>query len=462
MVKYDPMSKERSMPLQFRSGIGATDSDRRESVGAEWALGPRKRALDLAGITVLMPLFVPAGAVIASKIHKRDHMNPIFSQTRYGLRLEPFKFYKFRTMPPDANELPSSGSNDNRRTALGKKLSESHLDEMPQTVNIYNGTMSMVGPRALILQDVVDTLDVLSPPEQKEWIRSRGATKPAVFGNFQLEQHVNDYESEDREGFLRTRAFSDMDYAAHASFGVDMQIVLKSALAAFDTLSGNSKDADTVCLRYESAASMFESVAGGFGVTVTSQEHELWRATLFAARCLDDIIDVQGVVNVAGIVSDLLQGRVIDGMTQVEAEAFGEAYRNEPEERQRVLYNTYMNLPVLAERKRYASSTRELLGINAEEADMFANMLFLDPTDINRIRFNRWITKFAHTGYLADLVLDSKRDYGSGNIAVLPSLTDRGRMLARTIVDSGRLIAKAPYKSYGKLAKGVAKTLVRA
>ncbi len=406
-----------------------------EKVGTEWTLSSHKRTLDLLGMTALMPIFIPAAIAIADTIHSVDKMNPIFVQTRYGLQFEPFTFYKFRTMPPDVPpDTPSIGGSDNRRTVLGTKLSSKHLDEMPQTINIYNGTMSMVGPRPLIRQDIERTFDILSPTEQKDWKTSRWVSKPAVFGRFQLDNHINHYESAGDEEFIKARAYADIAYAAHASFQTDMGIVLDTARAAYNTFVGKEQDSEH--LRGESGAQMFQAVAEEFGIRVTEQEHEWWRATLLAARCLDDIVDDQGIENLTIQVTDLVHGRRIDGMTQAEAEAFSEAFGKESPEKQQSLLTIYLALPSFAAQKRTVSTTRELARFTKLEADAFAEMLFLDSTDNNRIKFNKWIRNFSRTGYLADLIIDSNKDYRSGNIGVKVSSLQRASLGAQAILVS--------------------------
>ncbi|MFI5270571.1 MAG: sugar transferase [Candidatus Saccharimonadales bacterium] len=429
-----------------------------EMVGAEWTLSPHKRSLDLLGMTALTPIFIPAGAAIASTIRSVDEVDPIFAHTRYGLQFEPFTMYKFRTMPPDTSPDSSSiGSRDGRRTELGTKLSVRHLDEMPQAVNIYNGTMSLVGPRPLMSESIERTLEVLSPAEQNEWIASRWVARPGVFGRTQISDHISHYEHSGSEEFIRAHAHADIEYAANASFRTDMEIVRDSARAALSTFVGREQDPEH--LRGESGARMFRAVAEGFGIGVTDREHEWWRATLLAARCLDDIVDTQGVEDLRDQLTDLIRGETIDGMTSAEAGAFSEAFANEPNERQELLQKIYLSLPMFAARKRTASTSRESLRIAMQEANIFAEMLSLDPTDHNRKRFNSWLSSFSRAGYLADLVIDSNTDFDMGNTGVKVSPMQRTALGAQAVLGTGRLLAKTPSRSYGHLAIGAIRTL---
>ena len=428
-----------------------------------WTLGPEKRAMDLVGITALMPLFVPAGAMIAGAIAAKDRMNPIFTQTRYGLGFEPFTFYKFQTMPTDVDhESPSAGAFDERRTPLGTMLAKYHQDEMPQAINVYNGTMSLVGPRALVWKDVEDTLDLQSPAEQKTWVRSRSIAKPGEFGPFQLLQHTAGYETNQTiEESLLQRAEMDNEYAATANFHRDMGIIIKTAHEAFRTVAGTERGGnDAEHLRGESGARMLAAVARGFGVEVSSFEYEWLRATLLAARVLDDIVDTDGVEDLREQVDALLQGEAVGSMSETEALAFKEVFFTQHCQRRDRLISTYLALPEFARRKRRASSTAELRGVSAEEAELFGEMLYLEPVDGGRKRFNRWLAQFAQTGYLMDLALDAKSDFRVGNINVLPTGRERLTLGAAALRDSLRLLSVAPADSYRHLAKGVVKTLL--
>ncbi|HSX44006.1 MAG TPA: sugar transferase [Candidatus Saccharimonadales bacterium] len=426
-----------------------------EMIGEAWTLSPQKRALDLLGITALMPVFVPAGAAIATTISHVDDMDPIFRQTRYGLGLEPFMFYKFRTMPEDTPETASVGGHDPRRTELGRKLSSYHLDEMPQATNIYNGTMSLVGPRPLIRQDVEDTLDILSPSEQKDWLWARGVAKPAVFGRFQLALYSDKYASQSDEPVLE-RAYADIEYATTASFGTDMEIVAATAKAAFNILHVRREQDDH--LRGESGAQMMHSVAASLGVQVTDDEHEYWRATLLAARCLDDVVDEE-MRDPEEDVEGLLAGKPVAGMTSDEAEAFADVFKSLSVERQETMLDIIRALPINLQQRRTALSAQELMAINVEEAHMFAELLYLEGNTIARKNFNRWVNTFARAGYLTDMLLDARKDYEHGNVAI--QLTGReklqiGLYAARNSVN---VLRNTPSHAYSKLAKGAFRTL---
>ena len=128
-----------------------------------------KRAFDVVlsslGLVLLAPLF----AVIAVAI-KLDSRGPaFFRQVRMGRGHETFRMVKFRTMHRDADALKHEVAHlnkhrggdermfkiasDPRATRVGRFLRRYSLDELPQLWNVLRGSMSLVGPRPLILEE---------------------------------------------------------------------------------------------------------------------------------------------------------------------------------------------------------------------------------------------------------------------------------------------------------------------
>jgi lipopolysaccharide/colanic/teichoic acid biosynthesis glycosyltransferase len=108
-----------------------------------------KRVLDAVlsslGLIFLAPLFLVCGLLI-----KLSSRGPIFfRQVRTGLRGEPFRLYKFRSMVcrPPALESLLTASGDARITKVGNWLRKTKIDELPQLINVALGQMSLVGPR---------------------------------------------------------------------------------------------------------------------------------------------------------------------------------------------------------------------------------------------------------------------------------------------------------------------------
>ena len=108
-----------------------------------------KRFLDIflsaISIFILSPLFIIIGLFI-----KYDSKGDIlYKGVRSGLKNQPFRILKFRTMVEIAEQLGgfSTAVNDARFTRSGRVLRKYKLDELPQLFNVLFGEMSLVGPR---------------------------------------------------------------------------------------------------------------------------------------------------------------------------------------------------------------------------------------------------------------------------------------------------------------------------
>lgn len=106
-----------------------------------------KRAFDLiaagAGLLLLSPLFALAALWI-----RLDSPGPVFyRQQRVGRHGALFSIFKFRTMAAGSDGAQLTVDGDARITAAGRFLRRHKLDELPQLINVVQGTMSLVGPR---------------------------------------------------------------------------------------------------------------------------------------------------------------------------------------------------------------------------------------------------------------------------------------------------------------------------
>jgi lipopolysaccharide/colanic/teichoic acid biosynthesis glycosyltransferase len=106
-----------------------------------------KRIVDLGAAAVgLVALVVVAPLVwLLDQVGNRGPL--FFRQTRVGKGGEPFSIVKFRTMPPTTEESEWTRESDPRIGVLGRWMRRFHIDELPQSVNILRGELSLVGPR---------------------------------------------------------------------------------------------------------------------------------------------------------------------------------------------------------------------------------------------------------------------------------------------------------------------------
>lgn len=110
-----------------------------------------KRCSDLAILIVAAPFVAPIGLLCALAIRLDSPGPALFTQERVGKNGKPFKVYKFRTMVNGPNPIVPDQS---RITRVGRVLRRTSLDELPQLLNVANGTMSIVGPRPTLQYQV--------------------------------------------------------------------------------------------------------------------------------------------------------------------------------------------------------------------------------------------------------------------------------------------------------------------
>tara|TARA_B100001093_G_scaffold247856_1_gene237318 strand:- start:1821 stop:2411 length:591 start_codon:yes stop_codon:yes gene_type:complete len=109
-----------------------------------------KRLFDIV-ISLLALLFFSPIFVVATILIKITLGSPIFYiQKRPGLNCKLFKLIKFRTMKKSELNYIDSENDLKRITKLGKFLRNTSIDELPELINVFFGSMSIVGPRPLL------------------------------------------------------------------------------------------------------------------------------------------------------------------------------------------------------------------------------------------------------------------------------------------------------------------------
>jgi exopolysaccharide biosynthesis polyprenyl glycosylphosphotransferase len=136
---------------------------------------PSKRVVDVlvalvAGLVLI--LLVPLIAVLVT----RDGGPLLYRQIRIGQGGRRFTILKFRTMRHQESEVPTWATDgDSRITRAGRLLRLTHLDELPQVVNVLRGDMSIVGPRPE-QPEFVDRLERFVPFYQRRHLVRPGIT----------------------------------------------------------------------------------------------------------------------------------------------------------------------------------------------------------------------------------------------------------------------------------------------
>lgn len=107
------------------------------------------RVLALLAVVAFSPLML----CIAAAVRIASGRPVLYREWRLGRNGCPFRLYKFRTLRHGKEGGPSVAPiGDGRVTGLGRFLRRSHLDELPQLINIVRGDMNFVGPRPAIAE----------------------------------------------------------------------------------------------------------------------------------------------------------------------------------------------------------------------------------------------------------------------------------------------------------------------
>ena len=161
---------------------------------------------------------------------------PIFyTARRIGKGNRPFKMYKFRSMRVEkkANEA-SLRPDEDRIFAFGHFIRKVKIDELPQLLNILNGTMSIVGPRP-VAQDQFDLF------RTGKWNLAAevpvGLSGPAALYDFIYGDQFTD-EKEYIEKVFETRRELEYVYVKKASFGYDLKMIVYTIICIFYALVG--------------------------------------------------------------------------------------------------------------------------------------------------------------------------------------------------------------------------------
>ena len=197
-------------------------------------LNVAKPALDrAAGVAGLAALAGPMLA-IAAAIRVSDGAPVLYSQTRIGKDGAAIRVHKFRTMK--SRPAAESGSSvtvrgDSRITPIGAWLRRLKLDELPQLINVADGTMSFVGPRP----DVPGYADRLDGADRVVLAVKPGITGPATL-RYRNEEELLAQQADpvryNDEVIYPDKVRINREYVANASLARDLACVLETVLGA--------------------------------------------------------------------------------------------------------------------------------------------------------------------------------------------------------------------------------------
>ncbi|BAL97483.1 sugar transferase [Rubrivivax gelatinosus] len=187
-----------------------------------------KRLFDLVGAAVALLLLSPLLLAAALAV-KLDSPGPVFfRQQRVGRGGVPFRIHKFRTMREGVPGLQITVGDDPRITRVGRWLRRTRIDELPQFIDVLQGTMSLVGPRPEVPRYVE-----FYPPELRERVLSvrPGITDPvslAYADESELLARAADPEREYVEVLLPRKLQAAAAYAERATLWTDLGVLLRS------------------------------------------------------------------------------------------------------------------------------------------------------------------------------------------------------------------------------------------
>ena len=181
--------------------------------------------VSLIGLVLLIPITI---LIKIAYMCTGDFHSIIFTQDRIGKDGKHFKFYKFRSMVPNADEvlfkrlaadeklaeehaMNKKLKNDPRITKIGRIIRKASIDETPQFINIFLGDMSLIGNRPYLPREKKDMGD-----SYDEIIR----TKPGLTGYWQT--------SGRSDLSFKKRLELETYYSKHAGFILDTKIFFKT------------------------------------------------------------------------------------------------------------------------------------------------------------------------------------------------------------------------------------------
>lgn len=183
------------------------------------------RGLDITLALMALIFLAPLLILIAIMIRGTDGKTALFAQSRMGRGGQTFECFKFRTMVTDADarltsllardpvaraewDIDHKLRNDPRITPVGRFLRKSSLDELPQLINVLRGDMSLVGPRPIVVGEIV---------RYKSYYRHYCSMRPGITGLWQVSGRNN--------VSYRRRVACDVLYSRRRSVGVNVRIM---------------------------------------------------------------------------------------------------------------------------------------------------------------------------------------------------------------------------------------------
>lgn len=174
------------------------------------------RVIAALALLALTPLMLTIAVLV-----KRSSPGPIiFRQPRHGWNGQIIEVWKFRSMRiHDDKEVKQATRNDDRVTKIGRFIRRTSIDELPQLINVLQGSMSLVGPRP----HAIAHNDYFTGKINAYMARHR--IKPGITGLAQVSGCRGETETLDK---MERRVELDLTYINHWSIWLDIKIMIKT------------------------------------------------------------------------------------------------------------------------------------------------------------------------------------------------------------------------------------------
>jgi len=204
-----------------------------------WGNAFCKRAMDIVGSLLLIILTSPVMLVCALGVLLSSPGPVIFKQRRIGRNKQPFDMYKFRSMRTDKSANESSlRADSNRIFPFGNLIRNLKIDELPQLLNILNGTMSVIGPRPV-------ANDQISLFRTGRWNKAAqvqvGLSGPAALYDFIYGDNITD-EAEYMEKVFPTRRELESTYVDKIGAIYDTKMILYTIISILYRVVGRNPE----------------------------------------------------------------------------------------------------------------------------------------------------------------------------------------------------------------------------
>lgn len=197
-----------------------------------------KRCFDFLGALIALTVLFPILILTAIGILISDWGPIFYKANRIGKGNKPFKMYKFRSMR--VLKVPKKGSeaslrpDEDRIFPFGHFIRKAKIDELPQLINILNGTMSIIGPRPV----AEDQFDMFRYGKWNEAAKvSVGLSGPAALYDYIYGDQITD-EKEYMEKVYPTRRELEYTYVQKAGLWYDLKMIVYTVICIVYSLCG--------------------------------------------------------------------------------------------------------------------------------------------------------------------------------------------------------------------------------